>query len=441
MSGAGALHSEGRAHNFPPKTAMGRRGVLVSQVRSLAATIYTGEVFAHGSSPVIPADDDLLPALWCFLSSDDYLEAVRSIDKKLAVTNGSLIKVEFDRPKWQADAAKRFPNGIPAPSSADPTQWLFDGQVDASDSPLQIAVARLVGFRWPRQTGSSFLGCPAVGEDQLSEYSDRDGIVALSPVKGEQRAAARLTALLADAFGDDWSAAKLEMLLSQVGYAGKTLDDWLRDAFFEQHCDLFHQRPIVWHVWDGRSDGFHALVNYHRIAEPGGRGRRALEKLLYSYLGDWIDRQRADQSAGVEGADARVAAAEHLKIELTKILSGEPPYDIFVRWKPLHHQSLGWEPDINDGVRMNIRPFMVAKPLGARARGACILRVTPKIKWDKDRGKEPQRPREDFPWFWSWDEQTSDFEGRGKEPDGNRWNDLHYTRAFKEAARARKAKS
>ena len=229
-------------------------------------------------------------------------------------------------------------------------------------------------------------------------------------------------------------------MLAQVGFAGKTVDDWLRDGFFTQHCDLFHQRPFVWHIWDGRRDGFHALVNYHRLAAPDGEGRRTLEKLIYSYLGDWIDRQRADQKAGVEGADARVTAAEHLKAELINILVGEPPYDIFVRWKPLYQQPLGWEPDINDGVRMNIRPFMAAKPLGARARGACILRTTPKIKWDKDRGKEPRRPREDFPWFWNWDGQTSDFNGRGKEPDGNRWNDLHYTRAFKEAARARKAK-
>ena len=30
----------------------------------------------------------------------------------------------------------------------------------------------------------------------------------------------------------------------------------------------------------------------------------------------WIDRQRADQKAGVEGADARVAAADQLKAEL-----------------------------------------------------------------------------------------------------------------------------
>ena len=179
-----------------------------------------------------------------------------------------------------------------------------------------------------------------------------------------------------------------------------------------------------------------------RLAAPNGEGRRTLEKLLYSYLGDWIDWQRADQRAGIEGADARVAAAEHLKIELTNILAGEPPYDLFVRWKPVAEQPIGWEPDINDSVRINIRPFMTAKPLGARAKGACILRVTPKIKWDKDRGKEPRRPREDFPWFWGCDpdnkDDQKDFGGRGKEPDGNRWNDLHYTRAFKQAARDRR---
>ncbi len=123
-------------------------------------------------------------------------------------------------------------------------------------------------------------------------------------------------------------------------------------------------------------------------------------------------------------------------------MEGEPPYDIFVRWKPLHEHPIGWEPDINDGVRMNIRPFMTARPFNGRARTACILRTTPKIKWDKDRGKEPSREKEDYPWFWGWDPDDPnlalDFVG-GREFDGNRWNDLHYTRAFKQAARDRHA--
>ena len=152
------------------------------------------------------------------------------------------------------------------------------------------------------------------------------------------------------------------MVRREVGcVAGRnSLEDWLRDSFFEEHCQLFHQRPFVWHVWDGRKDGFHALVNYHKLAAPNGEGRKTLEKLIYTTLGDWITRQRADVAAGVEGADGRLAAAEHLKGQLEKILQGEKPYDIFVRWKPLDQQPIGWEPDINDGVRLNIRPWLAA---------------------------------------------------------------------------------
>jgi hypothetical protein len=414
----------------------GKRGVAVGKMRGLRFTLYSGQPFTHGAFVIVPKSSDDLSAIWAFAESGELAALARQLDARVAIDRKALEHLPFESDRWRREASEKYPKGLPTPHTSDPTQWLFDGYPRGADAPLQVAVARLLGYRWPRQTGSNFPDCPAVGLDGLEKHADRDGIVALSPVKGEQPAAARLLALLADAFGSAWSAAKLDGLLAQVGFAGKTLDDWLRDGYFEQHCELFHQRPFVWHIWDGRRDGFQALVNYHRLSAPNGEGRRTLEKLLYSYLGDWIDRQRADQRAGVEGADARVAAAEHLKTELTNILAGEPPYDLFVRWKPLSEQPIGWEPDINDGVRINIRPFMTAKPLGARAKGACILRTTPKIKWDKDRGKEPQRPREDFPWFWSWDEQTPDFAG-GKTFDGNRWNDLHYTRAFKEAVRAR----
>jgi len=412
-----------------------KRGVSVSQI-NLTVTLYTGEIFHENAAAVVPKESIHLPAIWAFVQSNDYRAAVREIDESLKVTNLTLAKVPFDLAHWERIAAENYPDGLPRPRSDDPTQWLFSGQPKNSESPLQVAVARLVGYRWPRQTGSGFLDCPALGPDGLEKHVDRDGIVALSPVKGVQPAAARIIALLTDAIGDEWSAAKLAGLLTEVDFAGRTLDDWLRDGFFVQHCELFHHRPFVWHIWDGRRDGFHALVNYHRLAAPNGEGRRMLEKLLYTYLGDWIDRQRADQKAGVEGADARLAAAEHLKSELANILVGEPPYDIFVRWKPLADQSIGWEPDIHDGVRINIRPFMAAKPLGARARDACVLRITPKINWEKDRGKEPQRPKEDFPWFWKWDNTAENFEGT-KTFDGNRWNDLHYTHAYKDAARAR----
>jgi hypothetical protein len=418
--------------------AWGKQGVVVSLMGSLPVTRYAGDLFDNNCAALWPRNASDLPAVWAFCSAPDFNGYVRLIDQQLKVTSATLLKIPFDRNRWEAVAAEAYPDGLPKPFSSDPTQWLFNGHPKGSDHPLQAAVARLVGYRWPRQTGSEFPDCPALGPDGLESHADADGIVCLSSVRGEATAADRLLALLADAYGGEWTADIRDGLLTDADSAGKSLDDWLRDSFFEQHLKLFHQRPFVWHVWDGLRDGFNCLVNYHKLAGPGGEGRRTLEKVAYEYLGDWIGRQKAQQAAGEEGSDARVAAAEHLQGQLAKIIEGEPPFDLFVRWKPLSEQAIGWEPDINDGVRLNIRPFMTARPIGARARKACILRAAPGIKWDKDRGNEPDRPKDQFPWFWAWDEAAEDFIG-GKEFDGKRHNDLHYSRKAKEAVRAKAA--
>ncbi len=70
----------------------------------------------------------------------------------------------------------------------------------------------------------------------------------------------------------------------------------------------------------------------------------------------------------------------------------------------------------------------------AAAVAAVILRKRVKIKWDKDRGKEPQRDKAEYPWFWGWDEEKQDFAG-GREFTGDRWNDCHYTGEFKKKGR------
>ncbi|PWC39740.1 SAM-dependent methyltransferase [Azospirillum sp. TSO35-2] len=421
-------------------SAQGSQGIIVNQMGDLPAARYMGKLFSMNTATVLPKKSENLSALWCLFSSEEFPINVRRVDQAVKVTNASFLKIPFDLARWQKVAAEKYPDGLPKPHSDDPTQWLFNGHPVGSDDPLQVAVARLLGYRWPRQTGSSFMDCPAITEpDGLEPHADADGIVCLSPVKGEPAAAERLSALLANAYGADWTPQRLTALLSAaVDGKVRDLDAYLRDHFFKRHVELFQNRPFIWHIWDGRQhDGFHALVNYHKLAAPGGKGRRTLEKLVYTYLREWIDRCRTEVKAGAEGAEGRLAAAEHLRGRLEAILEGEPPYDIFVRWKPLHRQAIGWEPDVNDGVRMNIRPFLTARPLDAKSVTACILRVTPRIKWDKDRGKEPERPKDDYPWFWGWDQKAANFAGTGDEPDGQRWNDLHYNNDAKCAARMR----
>jgi hypothetical protein len=420
-----------------------RFGVSASQMRDLPASFYWGTPFDSNVSAIVPRDPALAKAVWAYCSSPDYAIAVRRIDKSLAATNASMVQVPFDVAHWREVGQRLFGEAALLPESEDPTQWHFHGFPQEESVALHVAIALLLGFEWPALVKDIELSEKAAvfieRTRALMRVLDDDGVLCIPPLRGQAPAADRLWGVLAQAFGVEWSSVRQARMLAAQGFGGKTLNDWVRDGFFEQHCDLFHQRPFIWHIWDGLQHGFSALVNYHRLTAPNGEGRRTLEKLIYTYLGNWIDEQRAEQRAGAEGADLRLAAAEKLKTELVNILVGEPPYDLFVRWKPLVAQPIGWEPDVNDGVRMNIRPFMAAKPLGARAKGACILRTSPKIKWEKDRGKEPQRPREDFPWFWGWDGSTENFEG-AKTFEGNRWNDLHYSRSFKEAARARSKK-
>lgn len=375
--------AEGGGATIAGRAAWGRDGVGIRATDTLDATIYKGDIFENICAVLLPRRETDLPAIWAFCSSPEFRRVVRNVDSTLRVTNATLVKVPFDLEHWTTVAAERYPNGLPEPDSDDPTQWLFRGTIVGSTAPLHVAVARLLGYRWPQQV-----------PDELDELADQDGIVPLPSALGEATASERLRALLATAYGSDWSPRLLDRLLADAGSPGATLESWLRDDFFAQHARLFRNRPFIWHVWDGLKDGFSALLHYHRL------DTKALEKLTYTYLNDWIERQRALHQEAA--AEARLVAALRLQEKLTLILGGEPPYDIYVRWKALTQQPVGWAPDLDDGVRLNIRPFVTA----------AILRSRFTINWNKDRGTNP---------------------------DGSeRLNDLHYSRAQKLAEKQTK---
>ena len=416
--------------------ALGHRGVNISLMNSLAATIYDGGFYDQTTASITPKDLKHLSALYTYVSCQTYAENIRSLDQKINVTPATLVKVPFDLEHWTKVAEEQYPNGLPEPYTNDPTQWIFHGhpcgsviwdeetkwtvksELRVEDSVLQVAVARLLGYRWPAELDAEME--LAVEQRDLVEqckaldaYVDDDGIVCLPAVRGEKSADQRLESLLQAAYGEAWTTPLKNRLLETVG--GKSINQWLRDKFFEQHCKMFQHRPFIWHIWDGLNDGFSALVNYHMLDKAG------LERLIYTYLGDWIRTQQSGMASGEDGAQERLAAAEALKRELEAILEGEVPYDIFVRWKPLAEQPIGWNPDLNDGVRLNIRPFLKARDIGKKDAG--ILRWKPNIHWKKDRGKDV----ESAPWY------ILGLEYEGKE--GDRINDHHLILADKRAAR------
>lgn len=366
---------------FSGTRAHGRQGVIFSKMGRLPSALYSGNVFDDNTYVLLPQDDKDLPALWHFASAPDFGSAVREINEKLAVPTGAVERARIDLGFWQRVAEENGP--LPEPHSDDPTQWLFKGTIPNATEPLQVAVARLLGYRWPDQE-----------PDDLDELADADGIVALPAVTGELDAATRLRALLFRAYGSEWSTQREQALIQQACDKRVDLAAWLRDEFFKQHTKVFHQRPFLWHIWDGCKDGFSAIINYHRL------DRRTLEKLTFTVLGAWIEKQKTAAVNDVAGADLRLAAAVDLQRRLELILDGEAPYDIYVRWKTLAEQPIGWEPDLDDGVRLNIRPFVTAG----------VLRSKVNVSWRKDRGTNP---------------------------DGTeRLNDLHPSLAERRAARA-----
>ncbi|MFM2057799.1 MAG: hypothetical protein RLY71_2184 [Pseudomonadota bacterium] len=400
------------------REAWGHGGVSIGQ-SNLAASIYCGNYFSNSTPVIIPNRAADLAAIWLYVSSPEFESDLRRINQKRSVDNGYVGKISLDFSRWRVEAEEQFPNGLPKPYSDDPTQWIFHGHPKPATDPLQVALARLLGYRWPAERDAEM----ELSDEaralvkrcaELDALSDDDGIACLPSVRGEPTLENRLRALLAKAFGAEWSAAREAQLLAEAGSPGLPLSQWLRDKAFEQHVQRFHKRPFLWHIWDGHKDGFSAFVNYHQLT------RAKLQTLTQTYLGDWITQLRhAIDAGGADAGDARLklAKAEVLKTQLEAILEGEAPYDIFVRWKPLHQQPLGWEPDLNDGVRMNIRPFVEAGVLR-------IPRNKLGIKWEADRGKDVPSA----PWFKLGPQYG--------EAEGTRINDHHTSLAEKRAARA-----
>jgi hypothetical protein len=424
------------------RQAWGKKGIAVSAMGKLFTSRYNGGKYDDNTVVVYPNDESELKSIWCYLSSSEYHDRVREVTKALKVRR-QLIEVGYDKVKWDQEAEIRYPNGLPEPYSDDLTQWIYHGHPCGSvvwdeelkwtskgslrrnETVLHTAVARLLGYQWPAELDHEMELAKEVSDlinenEQLNSFTDDDGIVCLPSVWGEKAADVRLEALLQASYGEAWSANVLNELLTSV--KAKSLTAWLRDKFFDQHSKMFLHRPFIWQIWDGQIDGFSVLVNYHTFDHA------KLERLIYTYLGDWIRTQEHDVKGGIDGADILLNAALNLKDKLEAIKKGEKGLDIFVRWKSAAEQAIGWNPDLNDGVRLNIRPFLNVSDVGKK--GAGILRGKPTMHWNKDRGTDV----ESAPWFNLGPEKFD-------EKPGSRINDHYLSLADKKQAREEKKQS
>ncbi len=338
--------------------------------------MYEGYLFDDNVAVIVPKQGNKIESVFSYIKSGEFSKDISVLDSKLGITAGTFGQVGFDKIKW--DIVSNQETELPKPCSDDPTQWLFHGHPIKTDNPLQVALARVMGYRWPAESDAEM----ELADDakQLIEavkafdnLTDDDGIFCIPSVNAEQAGADRLRSFLQAVFAENWNNNTISDLLAKEGATSANLEDWLRKEFFTQHCKVFKNRPFIWHIWDGRNDGFSALVNYHKLDKEN------LSKLIYTYLGDWIRMCEAKKRNEESGAEGLLSAALKLKEKLEAILHGEAPFDIFVRWKSIEQQPIGWEPDLNDGVRLNVRPFIEAG----------VLRNKFNVKWGVDRGRNP----------------------------------------------------
>lgn len=209
--------------------------------------------------------------------------------------------------------------------------------------------------------------------------ADEDGIVPFASVAGEVSVADRVHHELQTLFPKH-DVGQIEVQIANElkkivkGYRRtNSIAEWLEKVFFAYHVDLYKNRPVIWHLASSQGTApfaFGALVHYHRF------DRNRMAKLRSHYLRDAIEtfRREAALADKVGNAEARIEWQARLEeaLDFDRRLQwvqeghhegaegGARDYRILTPWKSPKDRPKGWDPDLDDGVQMNIEPLYKA---------------------------------------------------------------------------------
>jgi len=234
---------------------------------------------------------------------------------------------------------------------------------------FSVTLLRMLGYRWPMQdestnNHSSFFMKP--------DWIDEDGIISITPGT-EETLVDRINHYLDEEFGAERGAEIGREAGNILGWKkgdewGKqkptTLERWFEKEFFKRHVSQFKKRPIAWHLTSPKG-AFQAIVYYHKFDKDRLkllRSRYVSETLkeLRRQLGEAQNQSALDRRALNRAAELeeKIADVEEFDRRLGLLQEGrQREARIWVPWKSPAEQPVGWDPDINDGVRVNIAPL------------------------------------------------------------------------------------
>ena len=326
-----------------------------------------------------------------------------SHDTKASWDNGNEISTRFDRP-WVLQPASTD-NATSLSDALDTVLEVeadFDAELQSTYTQLNDAVYRLYGVNdklrdkleaaigkrppeivWPQMEYKDRAQKRREHVDRLLCYlvkriveADADGLVCFESVAHEAPLLERLRKELHSCFPQqDPSTLETEVVnelkKKTKGYRrAETLTEWLQDAFFDTHSSLYQQRPLIWHLASNqvrRVPAIGVLFHAHKFNAD------ALAKLRGTHLRDRLATLRRE--AGQASQDGReddrleaLVAIEELEAYDAKLKhlqdghhtgpdNGDRDYRILTPWKSAAEQPKGWNPDLDDGIKVNIAPL------------------------------------------------------------------------------------
>jgi hypothetical protein len=192
---------------------------------------------------------------------------------------------------------------------------------------------------------------------------DPDGIVPLMGHAGaELTLVDRVRTQLEQQFGP---AVAYQLEQDAAEYLGRPLEEWLHRTFFAQfHVKLYKSRPILWHL-SSPSGHFAVMLDYHRLTHD------TLPKVRSQYLWPALERARTQLRAAqkqdppdmkaIGDLEAYIADLEECDRRLESVIQGTMEVEL-PDWAngPYRNGKPPYDPDLDDGVKVNILPLQAA---------------------------------------------------------------------------------
>lgn len=147
-----------------------------------------------------------------------------------------------------------------------------------------------------------------------------------------------------------------------IGRGG--LEGWLKNQFFKKHSTQFQKRPILWQITSPQQK-FCILIYYHKL------DRDTLPKVRSRYLGPLLTRARTelnnlhqhdpDNIKAIGELEEYIADLQDCDQRLESVIQGTVDVEL-PEWAngPYRHGRPPYDPDLDDGVKVNILPLQEA---------------------------------------------------------------------------------